>query len=58
MKIVARNMREASHLDFLTQVKKLSRKFVHNILFLSEIKFNATRSLDICLNFNLTVLTL
>ena len=28
------------------QVKKLSRKFSSNILFLSEIKVNANRSLD------------
>ena len=47
MKIVVWNIRGAGHPDFVSQVKKLSRKFSPDILFLSETKVNANRSLDI-----------
>ena len=47
MKIVAWNIRGVGRPDFLSQVKKLSRKFAPNILFLSETKVNASRSLNI-----------
>ena len=47
MKIVAWNIRGAGRLDFLSQVKKLGRKFDHSILFLSETKVTACRSLEI-----------
>lgn len=47
MKIVAWNIRGAHRLNFLSQVKKLSKKFAPSILFLSKTKVNASRSLDI-----------
>ena len=47
MKIVAWNIRRVGCPDFLSQVKKLSRKFAQSILFLSETKVNASRSLNI-----------
>ena len=49
MKIVAWNIKGVGRLDFLSQVKKLSRNFVTSILFISETKVNASRSLDILL---------
>ena len=47
MKIVVWKIRGAGRPDFVSQVKKLSRKFSPDILFLSETKVNANRSLDI-----------
>ena len=44
---MAWSIRGASRPDFLSQVKKLSRKFAPSILFLSKKKVNVSRSLDI-----------
>ena len=47
MKIVVWNIGRVDRLDFLSQVKKLSSKFNPSILFLSQTKVNAGRSMDI-----------
>ena len=49
MKIVAWNIKGTRRADFLSQVKKLSRKFTPSIFFsfLSETKVNASRSLNV-----------
>ena len=47
MKIVAWNIRGIGQSDFLSQVKKLVKKFEPNILFLLKKKINVGRSFDI-----------
>ena len=37
MEIVARNVRGDGHLDFMSQVKNLSGKFSHDILFQQKL---------------------
>ena len=58
MKIVAWNIRGIGQSDFLSQVKKLVKKFEPNILFLLKKKLMLVDHLIFCLNFNLNVLTL
>ena len=58
MKIMAWKIKGVGRLDFLPEVKKLSRMFDPSILFLSKTKVNASRSIDILLKINLIALTL
>ena len=58
MKVIAWNVRGDGHPNFVSQVRKLSRKIAPDIMFLYETKVSANRSMIIILNFFFTVMTL